>query len=318
MEKFISCDWGSSTLRLRVIDAVTGSVLAEIVTENGIVSTFNLWSKKGKKEPERILFYQSILSKQINKLGKKLKISLTNMTILISGMASSNLGMKELPYKKIPFNVNDLIVKRFKAYEKFKHNTFLISGASTDEDVMRGEETQLTGCLQKEDKQDGIFIFPGTHAKHVEVEKGVVKQFKTYMTGEFFELLSKKSILSNAVEENSGELKGGNLKWFKKGVELSRSSSLLHNSFLVRTNYLFRKLTKKENYFFLSGLLIGFEVKELLQVGKQITLAGNKTQLRLYRIALSVIGIEKVNYINADDAVIAGHLKIYKINQSAV
>ncbi len=75
---------------------------------------------------------------------------------------------------------------------------------------MRGEETQLIGCL-KSGKQDGFFIFPGTHSKHVEVEDGMVKDFKTYMTGEFFELLSQKSILLNSVEENTGELSAGNI-----------------------------------------------------------------------------------------------------------
>lgn len=318
MQKFISCDWGSTALRLRLIDADSVSVLAEKATEDGIIATFNLWKKKRKNKSERLSFYQSILSGQINKLEKQLKYSLLNTPIIISGMASSDMGMKELPYKVIPFITDDLVVKIIEPSKYFKHKTLLVSGVRTDDDVMRGEETKLIGCLARESKQDGFFIFPGTHSKHVEVEKGLIKGFKTYMTGEFFHLLSKKSILSDAVGKNAGELKSGNSEWFKKGVALSRSSGLLHNSFLVRTNYLLKKAAKEKNYFFLSGLLIGFEIKELLQVDKQITLAGNEKQLQLYRIALSAIGIKKVIYINADKALIAGHCKLYNINQSVL
>jgi len=318
MQKFISCDWGSTALRLRLIDADSVSVLAEKATEDGIIATFNLWKKKRKNKSERLSFYQSILSGQINKLEKQLKYSLLNTPIIISGMASSDMGMKELPYKVIPFVTDDLVVKIIEPSKYFKHKILLVSGVRSDDDVMRGEETKLIGYLAGESKQDGFFIFPGTHSKHVEVEKGLVKGFKTYMTGEFFDLLSKKSILSDAVGKNAGELKSGNSEWFKKGVALSRSSGLLHNSFLVRTNYLLKKISKEKNYFFLSGLLIGFEIKELLQVEKQITLAGNEKQLQLYRIALSAIGIKKVNYINADKALIAGHCKLYKLNQSVL
>jgi 2-dehydro-3-deoxygalactonokinase len=90
----------------------------------------------------------------------------------------------------------------------------------------------------------------------------------------------------------------------------------LHNAFLVRINYLFKKVSKENNYFFLSGLLIGHEVRELLKVKKRIILAGSEKQLELYSIALSALNIKKVNYRNADNALIAGHCKLYKLNQS--
>jgi len=318
MQKFISCDWGSSKLRLRLIDADAISVLAENKNEDGIISIYHLWLKKGKNKNDRLSFYLSILSKQINKLEKQLKCSLMNTPIIISGMASSNIGMKEISYKRIPFFAKDLVVKKIAPANYFKHKIFLVSGVRTDDDVMRGEETILIGCLDDKMKQNGLFIFPGTHSKHVEVEKGLVKSIKTYMTGEFFDIFSTQSVLANVVEKKSGELKSGNLEWFKKGVELSRSSDLLHNAFLVRANYLLKKVSKEKNYFFLSGLLIGSEVKELLKVKKQITVAGNKKQIQLYDIAFSVLGITKVNYINADNAFIAGHCKLYKLNQSVL
>jgi 2-dehydro-3-deoxygalactonokinase len=39
--------------------------------------------------------------------------------------------------------------------------------------------------------------------------------------------------------------------------------NILRAAFLVRTNQLLAKLSKKENYFYLSGLMIGAEIKDL-------------------------------------------------------
>src|SRR5450432_1404958 len=121
-------------------------------------------------------------------------------------MASSTLGMVELPYKELPFlaDGSDLRVETIYANGLFHHDVLLISGARTGDDVMRGEETQLVGCAlgagYATQAGEQVFIFPGTHSKHVVVREGRVIAFKTYMTGEFFELLSKKSILAGDVE----------------------------------------------------------------------------------------------------------------------
>jgi len=315
MEKFISCDWGSSTLRLRVVDAATGTVLAESATGKGIIAVSDLWKKNEINEKERIIFYQSFLTEQIILLEKQLNISLKNYTVIISGMASSNIGMKELSYKKTPFTAHEkeLIVHKIESSENFVHTVILISGARTDEDVMRGEETQLIGCLKSDDETDRFFIFPGTHSKHVELEDGMIKDFKTYMTGEFFELLSQKSILLNSVEESPVELNAGNIKRFENGVIDGTHLNILRAAFLVRTNQLFEKLAKQDNYFYLSGLMIGTEIKDLGAVKKQITICSDEKLLQLYKIALSEIGIVNADYVNAGNAVDAGHCKIYKL-----
>lgn len=66
---------------------------------------------------------------------------------------------------------------------------------------MRGEETQLIGCIQDDDQtiSDRMFILPGTHSKHILVRNQQITAFKTYMTGEISDLLSNKSILKNSL-----------------------------------------------------------------------------------------------------------------------
>jgi 2-dehydro-3-deoxygalactonokinase len=63
--------------------------------------------------------------------------------------------------------------------------------------------------------------------------------------------------LSVSLEEGSGLQSEKNLQSFQKGVNDRLGSNLLHMSFMVRTNHLFGKLSKQENYYYLSGLLIG-------------------------------------------------------------
>ena len=277
----------------------------------------NYGNKAGKSEKERVSFYQSLLAQQIIKLEDELKFSLQDMPVIISGMASSNIGMTELPYKELPFGIDgqDLYIKNIQPGNHFRHLILLASGVRTGNDVMRGEETQLMGCFDDDDSGERLFIFPGTHSKHVWVADGQLTEFKTYMTGEFFNLLSRKSILSNALEENSFA-NGSNLQNFEKGILDSLEVNILHGSFLVRTNYLFKKLSKEENYHYLSGLLIGTESKELTTTTMPLTVVGNELLNKSYHAALVKLGINKVTCQDAGEAIIKGHDRIYRLYTS--
>jgi 2-dehydro-3-deoxygalactonokinase len=159
---------------------------------------------------------------------------------------------------------------------------------------------------------NGLFIFPGTHSKHILVKSGIAVEFKTYMTGEFFELLSQKSILAGSVAEG-GELNdAGNLNSFLSGVVEGQQSNLLNGSFKIRTNNLFQKLSKQQNYFFLSGLLIGTELKELVEVSETITVVADKLQEQLYRTGLNCLEFHSVKFYDSTAAVLNGHEKIYR------
>ncbi|MES1224215.1 MAG: 2-dehydro-3-deoxygalactonokinase, partial [Bacteroidota bacterium] len=309
MEKFISCDWGTSSLRLRLVDADTMSVLAEVTSSQGILGIYDLWKQNNKEE--RISFYQSILADQIKVLEGQINSSLQDMPLIISGMACSSIGMLELPYKEIPFSTDgkDLIIKIIEATNDFKHKILIISGAKTEEDAMRGEETQLIGCLNDDYGEDMFIIFPGTHSKHITIKHGKVVDVKTYMTGEFFELLSKKSILSNNVEENHDPLSSGNLNSFEKAVADSLDSNILHSSFMVRINQLFGKLSKQENFSYLSGLLIGTELKEIIKNNIPLTIVGEELLIKLYSTALQKLGISNIKYHDAGKAIMKGHGK---------
>ena len=306
MKQILSCDWGTSSFRLRLINVTDVTLIAETTEGKGIDVIYNLWLNSGLSE--RINFYKNILLSQIEKLAKG---SLDGIPIMISGMASSSIGITELPYTKIPFKMNDTGLHLYKipADENCRHEILIVSGLRTDNDVMRGEETMLLGCDINGDEQ--LFIFPGTHSKHVKVKDTVVRDFKTFMTGELFDLLSNKSMLAASLEK-SDDLAETDMEQFKKGVNESVSANLLNNIFHIRTNQLFDKLNKKENYFYLSGLLIGEELKDIQKEKyKYVTVVSSGILSTLYSEALSALGFQnKLRHQNSDKALIKGQIFI--------
>src|SRR5437868_2779281 len=203
MKEFISCDWGTSAFRIRLIKREPNVVAAEVRTDRGIASTYKLW-QSSKHGTDKFSFFKTILSEHVAMLEAQCGGTLDNITIVISGMASSSIGMIELPYKEIPFYVDGTGVSAhvIKASDDFRHDMIIIAGVSSANDVMRGEETKLIGCNVESKKDEQVFIFPGTHSKHVVVKNGIATDFKTYMTGELFDLLCNNSILSASVQKD--------------------------------------------------------------------------------------------------------------------
>ncbi len=310
---FLSCDWGTSSFRLRLIDIETLQLLAETNSNEGVTTVYELWQQTQDKE--RIPFYTLILHNHIIKLEQQLNRSLNDVIIIMSGMISSTIGMIELPYKELPFSSDgsDLHIHKLDKTNSFHHDIIIISGARTLNDVMRGEETQLAGSLIEQADEKQLFIFPGTHSKHIITKSGKATTFNTYMTGEFFELLSKKSILSNSVYKSNID-KEGNIASFKEGVKDSLHQNLLHSSFVVRTNLLFKRFSKEENYFYLSGLLIGTELNQLSQEAMvSITIVSDEILARIYSLAFEALEMNKrIKTINIDEAMVRGHKLIYQ------
>lgn len=322
MVHFLSCDWGTSSFRLRLVKAENAEILAAKKSEKGIASVFNSLDDRRKNDPEeRLLFYLRLIQEYISAIEKEQNIHLEGVPLVVSGMASSSIGMAELPYRNLPFSIGgeDVEAAYFEASPDFLHPVLLVSGVRSEADVMRGEETQLIGTVTDSAaaQGEGLYIFPGTHSKHIVVKDGLVTAFKTYMTGEVFELLSKESILRVGVERNDDMQHPDCLQHFKEGVQSARGANLLQVAFQVRTNDLFKKLTKKENYHYLSGLLIGAELEELTASEYAYVYVCSDSALRgRYETALEVLDLKAKVQVFPDDwadkAVVRGQLKIYR------
>jgi len=319
MDTFLSCDWGTSAFRLRWVQVPDLVILAEERSGNGIAATWQAWQARGQQDAAaRWQFYLDAVTPAIAAMEQSAGPVPAQAPLVISGMASAAIGMKELPYATLPFAVNgaDAVVHRAAATAAFPREVLLLSGVRSDEDVMRGEETQLAGCRMDEQDAaaDSLFIFPGTHSKHIQVQQGQVTGFRTYMTGELFDLLRRHSVLKETVagleELPPPALHGA----FSEGVKDGAGNNLLHAAFSVRARYLLGDITKAGNLDYLSGLLIGAELQALQEDPSRIYLCGGAHLQAAYAVALQVLDMAQRATVFpaqwAEEAVVRGQYKI--------
>ncbi|MBO9155360.1 2-dehydro-3-deoxygalactonokinase [Chitinophaga sp. GCM10012297] len=299
MDIFLSCDWGTSNFRLRLVQMQDLSVTATVQNNHGISTIFKSWQQQDGKV-DRNSYYTNFLHQQIAEMQRQVNIPLEGIPVVLSGMASSSIGLMELPYKKLPFRTDgaDLVVQHI------HHNynpLLIISGASTTDDVMRGEETKIVGATASINAEEHFIVLPGTHTKHIRIRSGQVISFQTFMTGEFFSLLSNNSILASSVADDGAFDRDS----FISAVQKSRGISLLEHSFKVRTNQLLKGFSPQQNYHYLSGLLIGEELKTL-SPELPLMLMGGSFHTQLYALACETLGIPITSMPDADDALIEG------------
>jgi 2-dehydro-3-deoxygalactonokinase len=170
-------------------------------------------------------------------------------------------------------------------------------GADGVPDVMRGEETQILGALALR-PEAGLLVLPGTHSKWARIEAGRVVWFATFMTGELFAVLRRHSILGRLMQEGPGDPEA-----FGRGVRFGLSGDraaggLLRRLFSARTLGLFDRLPATGLADYLSGLLLGDEIREALgclgpkAAERGLLLVGGADLAARYRAALAMAGIE--------------------------
>lgn len=318
-QQFLSCDWGTTSFRLRLVEGATRRVIAASRGDQGVAATFAAWQAAGGLAENRWSHFSRVIEPHLATITQETAASLAGIPLVISGMASSSIGMRELPYRSLPLAIDGsgLSAEGVAARANFPHALVLISGVRSHDDVMRGEETQLIGAcaLDVADRaastRTRVFVFPGTHSKHVEVRGAHAVAFQTYMTGEFFALLSRHSVLANSVASGSNLSGPENLASFDHGMRAGAADNLLHAAFRVRTRALLDNSAPTENYHYLSGLLIGAELRELAAQDATVTLVGADPLRAAYQRAFDVLGARSPLAVHdVDDCLIAGQLII--------
>jgi 2-dehydro-3-deoxygalactonokinase len=216
---------------------------------------------------------------------------------LICGMAGSAQGWQLAPYMACPSPLQNLTQHLVWVQDR---KVALVPGISCElphaPDVMRGEETQVLGALHLLGRSDATVILPGTHSKWVQVENQCVVRFHTFMTGECFSLLKQHSILGRTLSSPQSDRSPADdvdEPFFDQGVTLALSgASLLHTLFSVRTLSLMDRLKPSQGLAYLSGLLIGEELRAQahLLTGPPVVVANLALQKR-YQRALALHGL---------------------------
>ena len=282
MRPLVVLDWGTSSLRGARLDA-DGSVLEERAFGRGILSV-----APGE--------FASVFDESFGDW-----MSAANTLCLVSGMAGSKQGWVEAPYGECPAGLID-VATRLTWIEP--RRIAIVPGLSCEHagvpDVMRGEETQVFGALQLLAIDSAALVLPGTHSKWVLVEAGRILDFATLMTGEFYALLRRHSILARSLPADDGEL---HVDAFDAGVAHAlRGPGLLLSAFSVRTLALFERLPEAQRPSYLSGIVIGEEMRSRPLTGiKHVVVIGEPGLTRRYELAFKRLDI-RVDIVGAQAA----------------
>jgi len=315
--QFISCDWGSSSFRLRLADRDQGTIGGELSTDRGAtVLASSLPS--GATPAARARFFADYLSGQIEALQARVAGSLHGLPVVVSGMATSAHGWRELPYAAVPFSIdgrNSVVGSvALQGQTTGEHSVTLLSGVRTARDVMRGEESEILGLFRHPTwrplRDEAIVLLPGTHAKHVTIHDGAIVDFHTYMSGELYALLLQHSVLRHSLPAPGGRPPAvpsgaGSGSDFVEGVRAANQDGLGASLFRVRVHGLFRDKSPEANALFLSGLLIGDELKALAALPSRapLVLCARRDMAWMYAAALTALGqADRLHTVPADEA----------------
>jgi 2-dehydro-3-deoxygalactonokinase len=266
----IAVDWGTSNFRAFRISA-EGVVVARCSSPQGIL-------RVGEGNFEAALRAE---------VGAWLQEGENH--ILLCGMIGSRQGWVEADYLRCPVGIEELAASVVQV-PFFGAEVWLVPGvmgpaAANVPELMRGEETAAMGIL--DDAGAGLVCFPGTHSKWIQLSDRKIVSFTTSMTGEVYSALCKCTILERTM--TSGAVTGEAA--FGDGVSRSADSGgLLHHLFGVRTLVLIGQLREEASASYLSGLLIGHEVRAAMPAGARVVLVGTAQLCGLYAQAIEACG----------------------------
>jgi 2-dehydro-3-deoxygalactonokinase len=273
MKQLIAVDWGTSSLRAARLGE-QGQVLEERSLPRGILTV------PPGEFPK--VFKEATAQWPADE----------NTLFLLSGMVGSRQGWVEAPYCPCPAGF-DAIAAALAWVEPGR--IAIVPGMSCEShgvpDVMRGEETQVFGALQLLGIDHGLFVLPGTHSKWVRVAGGRIEGFSTCMTGEFYALLRQHSILARTLPETDGEL---DPYAFERGVRHAwHCESLMHAAFSTRTLALFDRMPQAALPSYLSGLVIGDELRSqhLRKLADPVVIVGAPALVQRYELALRLLDV---------------------------
>lgn len=226
-----------------------------------------------------------------NQIGDWLD-SFPDAAVLMSGMIGSRQGWREAPYVACPAGLNDLVDKLCPVELERGRMAHIVPGltcrnADDIPDVMRGEEMQIFGL----DHVSATICLPGTHSKHAFLRSGRITGFTTMMTGELFAQLKNHGLIAAMLEADRVADPDTAAKAFAEGVTRSgQPGGLLHHIFGVRTRRLFDEVCTAAGVDYLSGILIGHELRATDWAG-HVIIVGTGTLASRYRKAFAMLGI---------------------------
>lgn len=292
---WIAADWGTSALR---VWAMRGE---DVLTEAQSADGMGRLAQDGF-EPALLRLIDGWLT------GAPLPV-------IACGMVGARQGWSEAAYRAVPCPpLGPPFHQVQPADPRFTLHILPGLSQSAPPDVMRGEETQIAGFLQRRPGFDGTLCLPGTHTKWVHVRAGRVERFQTCMTGEVFALLSGHSILRHGLGE------GWDDTAFPTAVAEAAAdpARLFSDLFALRARSLLGSPPPGAARARLSGLLIGMELaatRAFWQAGP-VVLIGAGGLVGHYATALSALNCP-VELTDGTDITLAGLCAAHRLLKEA-
>ena len=271
--KWIAVDWGTTHMR------------AWAIGEEDNVLAFRE-SNEGMKDLQQNQF-EPVLLKLIESWLDDTKVT----TVIACGMVGSKQGWVETPYLKtpcVPIDNQQLAIATTKD-NRIKVN--FVPGVMQNNlaDIMRGEETQIAGFINKNTDFNGVVCLPGTHTKWVNVKEGQITSFKTFMTGELFGVISNHTLIRHSIS-----IKGWNQAGFEAGIHegFNKPGSIASDLFSLRAESIVNDLDRDEARSTLSGLLLGVELNgaQSYWENNNVTIIGSQLLSNNYHQGLKILG----------------------------
>lgn len=286
----VVADWGTSNLRAWAISDDSGEIVGHVRSDKGM----------GKLRSDQ---FEQVLVDLIHPWLTMERV----MPVTVCGMAGARQGWMEVPYHPVPCAPHDCMVMHVPVSDP-RLSVSIIGGMSQADppDVMRGEETQISGLIAKLPSFTGIACLPGTHTKWAEISNGVVQRFSSVITGEIFALLSTQSVLRHAMGDG----------WCDAAFDLAVEQALCDPVkvpaliFSIRAQALLTEMDRADGKSRLSGLLIGQELAAMreLWMGKPVAIVGSGEIASRYARALTIAGALP-SMLDADSLTVSGLLQ---------
>ncbi len=342
----IGVDWGSTSFRAyRYVQQSGDSVVTETRDANG-----------GGIKAHNTERFEPFLLEQI---GDWLDDDGANL-VYLSGMITSRNGWHETPYVDCPAKLTELAGHCVQVQREYADLRFLpgLCQQSPGADVIRGEELQLLGAchLDSEDNTTQLVIMPGTHSKWSRLDGQSVTGFHTAITGELYDLLLNQSLIGQlakdpvdqnkatrdtatrdiatrdlATQNPAAPADNGHDAIFEEGVSTAfHNSRILSLLFSCRAAVLLEKIRPEQVQSWLSGLLIGTEIREGMsslsgyspgdnaakrpaEQLPEMLLIGSESLCKRYQRAFSVLQLPEP--VPVKNATIEGYRRLFSLNQ---
>lgn len=300
-QNIIAANWASNFFRAFLLDS-EGNVLDGIQNDHGILSL----------DRDGII---NVLEQARNSLDSEAEVYL-------AGMIGSNMGWVTAPYAQCPVEKKALLKDAVKTSIGSVPVTIFpglgTKGTGRGPDIMRGEEAELFGLMEVMPsllRGTKFAVLSGRHTKWVKLVDGKIVDFFTSMSGELFDNLQEKSLLTSVM---NSKVEFGAA--FSKGVLAGRAAGTGIGRLLfgVRAQVVSENLPVDAAASYAKGLLLGAEIADAidcfpeLAVETSLAVIGKEPTCSAYQAACALFAMDTETVL-AEDVVTKGFLAIHQM-----